>query len=41
MIKKNKAVISKMVIHKIGNKFNGTRNVFSESPVVFDEDSYN
>ena len=40
MIKKNKAIISKMIIHKIGNKFNGTRNVFSESPVVFDEDSY-
>ncbi len=40
MIKKNKAVISKLIIHKIGNKFNDTRNLFSETPVVFDEDSY-
>lgn len=40
MIKKNKASIAKLIIHKIGNKFNDTRNVFSESPVVFDEDSY-
>lgn len=40
MIKKNKAVISKLIIHKIGNKFNNTRNAFSDEPVVFDEDSY-
>ncbi len=41
MIKKNKASIPKLIIHKIGNKFNDTRNVFSEKPVVFDENSYN
>ena len=41
MIKRNKASIPKFIIHKIGNKFNDTRNVFSEEPVVFDEDSYN
>ncbi len=40
MIKKNKAVITKFIIHKVGNKFNDTRNLFSEKPVVFDEDSY-
>ena len=41
MIKRTKASIPKLIIHKIGNKFNDTRNVFSEAPVVFDEDSYN
>ena len=41
MIKRTKASIPKLIIHKIGNKFNDTRNVFSEGPVVFDEDSYN
>jgi len=41
MIKRSKASIPKLIIHKIGNKFNDTRNVFSEAPVVFDEDSYN
>ena len=40
MIKRNKAVISKFIIHKIGNKFNDTRNLYSEKPVIFDEDSY-
>ncbi len=40
MIKRNRASIPKLIIHKIGNKFNDTRNLFSESPVVFDEDSY-
>lgn len=40
MIKRNKATISKFIIHKIGNKFNDTRNLFSEKPVVFDENSY-
>ena len=40
MIKRTKASIPKLIIHKIGNKFNDTRNVFSEEPVVFDEDSY-
>ena len=40
MIKRNRASIPRLIIHKIGNKFNDTRNAFSESPVVFDEDSY-
>lgn len=40
MIKRNKANIPKLIIHKIGNKFNDTRNLFSENPIVFDEDSY-
>ncbi len=41
MIKRNRASIPKFIIHKIGNKFNDTRNLFSEKEVVFDEDSYN
>lgn len=41
MIKRTKASMPKLIIHKIGNKFNDTRNVFSEESVVFDEDSYN
>jgi len=40
MIKRNKALISKFIIHKVGNKFNEATNVFSESVVTFDEDSY-
>ncbi len=40
MIKRNKVNLPKLIIHKIGNKFNDTRNLFSENPVVFDEDSY-
>lgn len=40
MIKRNKASISKFIIHKVGNKFNSTHNVFSEDIVQFDEASY-
>jgi hypothetical protein len=40
MIKRNKAIISKFIIHKVGNKFNEATNVFSENLVSFDEDSY-
>lgn len=40
MIKRNQAFISKFIIHKVGNKFNEAKNVFSEEEVVFDEDSY-
>lgn len=40
MIKRQKASISKFVIHKVGNKFNGTKNAFSEQEVVFDQASY-
>ncbi len=41
MIKRTKAHLSHCIIHKTGNKFNDTKNVFSEAPIVFDEDSYN
>lgn len=41
MINRNKASISKFIIHKVGNKFNDTRNAYSENEVVFDEESYN
>lgn len=40
MINRNKASISKFIIHKVGNKFNDTKNAFSEQEVQFDEDSY-
>lgn len=40
MIQRNKATISKFIIHKVGNKFNAATNVFSEQPVTFDEESY-
>lgn len=41
MIKRNRAAISKFIIHKVGNKFNSATNVFSEDLVSFDEESYN
>jgi hypothetical protein len=40
MIKRNNASIFKCIIHKVGNKFNSTKNAFSEKEVVFDEASY-
>jgi len=40
MIKRTKAVISKFIIHKVGNKFNSATNVFSDSTVTFDKESY-
>ena len=40
MIKRQKASISKLIIHKVGNKFNGTKNAFSEQEVNFDQASY-
>ncbi|MDP6922702.1 MAG: nucleoid-associated protein [Lutibacter sp.] len=40
MIKRTRAVISKMIIHKVGNKFNSASNVYSEDIVRFDEESY-
>ncbi len=40
MIKRTRAVISKMIIHKVGNKFNEAVNVFSEQELTFDKDSY-
>ena len=40
MISRKNAAISKFIIHKVGNKFNSTKNAFSEKPVNFDEESY-
>ncbi|WP_298895489.1 nucleoid-associated protein [uncultured Psychroserpens sp.] len=40
MIKRNKASISKCILHKVGNKFNSTKNAFSEQPIDFEEVSY-
>jgi len=40
MIKRNRAAISKFIIHKVGNKFNSAKNIFSENAITFDEDSY-
>jgi len=40
MIKCTKASISKCILHKVGNKFNDTKNSFSERPIDFDEASY-
>jgi hypothetical protein len=40
MIKRNRAAISKFIIHKVGNKFNSATNVFSENVLTFDEESY-
>lgn len=40
MITRKNASISKFIIHKVGNKFNSTKNAFSEKTVDFDEASY-
>ena len=40
MINRSKASISKCILHKIGNKFNSTKNAFSEQPIDFEEMSY-
>ncbi|MEZ4803662.1 MAG: nucleoid-associated protein [Gelidibacter sp.] len=40
MIKRNKASFHKCILHKVGNKFNSTKNAFSESEIDFDEVSY-
>lgn len=40
MITRKNASISKFIIHKVGNKFNDTKNAFSEKEVEFDEASY-
>ena len=40
MISRKNASISKFIIHKVGNKFNDTKNSFSENVVDFDEVSY-
>ncbi|RED49996.1 nucleoid-associated protein [Seonamhaeicola aphaedonensis] len=40
MISRKNVSISKFIIHKVGNKFNDTKNAFSEKIVDFDEASY-
>ncbi len=40
MISRKNASISKFIIHKVGNKFNDSKNTFSENLVDFDEVSY-
>ncbi|MBC3757855.1 nucleoid-associated protein [Hyunsoonleella sp. SJ7] len=40
MISRKNASISKCIIHKVGNKFNDTKNAFSNKLVDFDEASY-
>jgi len=40
MIKRSATSISKFIIHKVGNKFNSATNIFSESAITFDEESY-
>ncbi|MCL5129000.1 MULTISPECIES: nucleoid-associated protein [unclassified Algibacter] len=40
MITRKNAEISKFIIHKVGNKFNDTKNAFSDKVVEFDEASY-
>jgi len=40
MISRKNALISKFIIHKVGNKFNDTKNAFSGKTVDFDEASY-
>ncbi|WP_194765919.1 nucleoid-associated protein [Tamlana sp. I1] len=40
MISRKNASISQFIIHKVGNKFNDTKNAFSDKPVEFDEASY-
>ena len=40
MIKKNRAQITEFIIHKVGNKYNSTRNIFSDKTLLFDEGSY-
>ena len=41
MIKRQKASIKRFIIHKVGNKFNSTKNAFSDAAVDFDEATYN
>jgi hypothetical protein len=41
MIKRQKASVKNFIIHKVGNKFNSTKNAFSDAVVNFDEATYN
>ena len=40
MISRKNATILKFIIHKVGNKYNDTKNAFSEKAIDFDEVSY-
>ncbi len=40
MIKRQKASIKQCIIHKVGNKFNSTKNAFSDAVIDFDEATY-
>ncbi len=40
MINRKNASIAKLIIHKVGNKFNDTKNAFSDAVVHFDQASY-
>lgn len=40
MIKKNRAEITKCILHKVANKFNSGHNVFSEDLIRFDAETY-
>ncbi|MGY0407736.1 MAG: nucleoid-associated protein, partial [Polaribacter sp.] len=40
MIKKTRAEITKCILHKVANKFNSGKNVFSKDLIRFDQESY-
>ena len=40
MIKRTRAEMPKVIIHKVANKFNSGKNVFSDETIRFDEESY-
>jgi hypothetical protein len=40
MIKRQKAQLKQCIIHKVGNKFNDTRNTFSDTSIHLDEVTY-
>jgi len=40
MIKRHKATLTKCIIHKVGNKFNDTKNAFSDSLINLDQVTY-
>jgi len=40
MINRNRASLVQFIIHRVGNKFNSTKNTYSKQCVHFDEDSY-
>lgn len=40
MIKKTRAEITKCILHKVANKFNSGKNVFSQEIIRFDQESY-